>query len=157
MEHRVLMTLELSFRIVIYLSYRPKVSLEFWSLIFCLKNSWETCALYYKYITILNDSSIVISKWCHSLEHKLLTTLELSFRIVINLYYRPKVSLEFWSQNIRDLSKCPHKKSLCMLVAKALMEVDANSLQVVGDPHGVLVQQLRHNPIHSLKFMLITY
>ncbi len=52
---------------------------------------------------------------------------------------------------------CPLEEVAMHADNKVLMQVDDNSLQVVGDPHGVLVQQLRPHPIHSLKLVLITY
>jgi hypothetical protein len=43
---------------------------------------------------------------------------------------------------------------------EVLMEVDDNSSQIVGDPHGILDQQLRPHPVHLIIIiiiMLITY
>jgi hypothetical protein len=43
----------------------------------------NTCGLYYKHITIVNDDPSVVNKWCHNLEHQLLMMLDSSFMIVI--------------------------------------------------------------------------
>jgi hypothetical protein len=45
----------------------------------------STCDLYYKHITIINDDSSFINKWCHSLEHHLLMMPESSFMIIMCL------------------------------------------------------------------------
>jgi hypothetical protein len=52
---------------------------------------------------------------------------------------------------------CPLEEVAMHAGSKELMEVDANSWQVVGDPHGTMVQQVRPHPIYSLKYVLITY
>jgi hypothetical protein len=50
---------------------------------------------------------------------------------------------------------CPLEEVTVHADNKVLIEVDANSLQVVGDPHGTMVQQVRPNPIYLLKFMIL--
>jgi hypothetical protein len=44
-----------------------------------LKSKALFCILYYKHVTIVNNDSSIINKWCHSLERHLLTTLESSY------------------------------------------------------------------------------
>jgi len=49
---------------------------------FC--NTGTSC-VYYKQITIVKDDSSIVNKWCNSLKHHLLMTLEPSFTIVVCL------------------------------------------------------------------------
>ncbi len=40
---------------------------------------------------------------------------------------------------------------------KVLMEVDKNSVRIVGNPQGILGQQLRPHPVHLLNIIAVLF
>ncbi len=85
-------------------------------------------------------------------------------KICCNLYlqksktsscFDSRVSMEWVGPKYRPLPVCPRKKLPCVLATKSWQQLTYISL-IVGDPQGILDQQLRPRPIHLLN-IIITY
>ncbi len=76
------------------------------------------------------------------------------FMSMLSYYYYldSRVSPDLLGHLSGTLSICPWKKSLCVCWPQSL---DGGS-PIVGDPQGILDQQLRPHPIHLLNIFIIS-